>query len=71
MKSEKAAQRKKWRDANCWTPHQLRHTAATAIRREHGIEIASIILGHKSIPVSELYAEKNIKAAEQVMQAMG
>lgn len=31
-----------------WHPHQLRHNAATALRREHGIEVARVILGHRS-----------------------
>lgn len=40
-----------------WHPHQLRHTAATNIRKEFGIEVARVILGHTSPAVTELYAE--------------
>ena len=29
-----------WRRAYCWHPHQLRHTAATELRRAYGVEAA-------------------------------
>ena len=28
-----------------WHPNQLRHNAATVLRKEHGIELARIVLG--------------------------
>ena len=31
-----------------WHPHQLRHNAATEFRRMYGIEVARILLGHRS-----------------------
>ena len=43
----------------CWTPHQLRHTAATKIREELGLEAACAVLGHSDIDTTQLYAELN------------
>jgi integrase len=54
-----------------WHPHQLRHTVATEIRRKYGIETARIILGHKSLQATEIYAEGNRDAAKKVMGEIG
>lgn len=54
-----------------WHPHQLRHNAATNLRREHGIEVARIILGHRSPAVTEIYAEADCARAIAVMAEVG
>jgi integrase len=54
-----------------WHPHQLRHTAATRLRREFGLEAAQVILGHRTLAVTQIYAEKNAAAAEEVMGRIG
>lgn len=54
-----------------WHPHQLRHNAATALRREHGIEVARIILGHRSAAITEVYAEFDSARAVEVMGKIG
>lgn len=54
-----------------WHPHQLRHNAATALRREHGIEVARIILGHRSAAITEVYAEVDHTRAIDVMAKIG
>lgn len=54
-----------------WHPHQLRHNAATRFRREHGIEIARIILGHRSPVMTALYAEVDRSKARDVMLKIG
>jgi len=54
-----------------WTPHRLRHSAATCIRREFGLEVASIICGHKSLVVTQTYAEANRAKALKVMAEVG
>ena len=46
-----------WRTEHRWHPHQLRHSFATRIRREFGIEAARILCGHRSVAVTETYAE--------------
>ena len=40
-----------------WHPNQLRHTYATRIRKDHGLEVARVLLGHRSMAVTEVYAE--------------
>lgn len=52
-------------------PHQLRHNAATSIRREFGLEAAQVILGHKTLAVTQIYAEKDVAAAKRIMEQVG
>jgi integrase len=61
----------KWREAHRWHPHQLRHTAATRLRREYGIEAARVILGHQSAAVTQIYAEADVQKATQIMGEVG
>ncbi len=52
-------------------PHQLRHNAATALRKEYGIEAARVVLGHRSALVTEIYAEMDRTKAAEVMERVG
>ena len=54
-----------------WHPHQLRHSAATNLRKEFGIEVARVILGHSSPAVTEMYAEADREKAIAVMARVG
>ena len=57
-----------------FTPHRIRHTTATKIRKAMGVkglEAASVTLGHKDLNVTQLYAESNRKLAEEVARKMG
>jgi len=54
-----------------WAPNQLRHAAGTEIRRRFGLEAAQVALGHAHADVTEIYAERNISLARQVMQEVG
>lgn len=54
-----------------WCPNQLRHSAATRIRREHGLEAARVTLGHSSSAVTEIYAEADLSSALEIMEQMG
>jgi integrase len=54
-----------------WHPHQLRHNHGTTVRREFGLEIARILLGHKSAAVSELYAEADQQKAVEIALKIG
>jgi integrase len=64
-------QAKAWRRDHHWHPHQLRHNAATQLRRAFGIDAAQVILGHKTLAVTAIYAEKNLAAAQEVMRKVG
>ena len=62
----------RWRSENFWHPHQLRHTAATLIRRQFGLEAAQIALGHSSALVTEaVYAERDMQKVIDVMKKVG
>jgi integrase len=54
-----------------WHPHQLRHTKATEIRREAGLDAARAVLGHRSPAVTEVYAELDQAKAAVVMERLG
>ncbi len=54
-----------------WTPHRLRHSSATVVRAEFGVEVASVFMGHSSVSVTEIYAEKNEQAALEVAARLG
>lgn len=54
-----------------WHPHQLRHAAATELRREIGFEAARVVLGHRSPGVTERYAEADRSAAAAAMGRVG
>ena len=54
-----------------WTPNQIRHTAATKIRAEYGIEVAQVVLGHSHVRTTEIYAEKNLALASKAVLQMG
>ncbi len=60
-----------WRRAHCWHSHQLRHTAATNIRREFGLETSRITLGHATIAMAELYAEPDMQKSREAMLRLG
>jgi integrase len=68
---EKWAELQAWIEEHRWHPHQLRHTAGTKLRKEFGLEAAQVILGHKTLTVTQVYAEKNVAAAQQIMGAIG
>ena len=54
-----------------WHPHQLRHNAATKVRRRHGLEGAQAMLGHKTIAVTQVYAERNAQLADRIAAEEG
>ncbi|MEM6333947.1 MAG: site-specific integrase [Planctomycetota bacterium] len=54
-----------------WTFHQLRHTHATIVRKEYGIEAASARLGHRGVDVTLRYAEADRETSREVARAIG
>ena len=54
-----------------WTPNQIRHTAATSIRAEYGIEVTQVVLGHSHVRTTEIYAEKNMDLAIKAAMKIG
>jgi integrase len=54
-----------------WHPHQLRHNAATWLRKEFGLEVVRTVLGHRSAAITEIYAERDSEIAKDVMRKAG
>ena len=54
-----------------WTPHWMRHTAATRVREQRGIESTQALLGHSAIDMTEHYSSKMDKLATSTAAACG
>lgn len=54
-----------------WSPNQLRHSAATEIRRRFGLEAAQVVLGHAKADVTQVYAERDMAMAAEVARKIG
>ncbi len=70
-KVDSRAELKAWRKAQRWSPLQLRHAAATAIRAKYGLEAAQVVLGHARADTTEIYAERDRQKAREVMRESG
>ena len=62
---------REWQSSHHWSPNQLRHTAATEIRKRHGLEAAQVILGHSHLGVTQVYAERDIAKGMEVARLIG
>lgn len=71
LSSEQRMEVKKWRKEHRWSPNRLRHNAATYLRKQFGIEAARVVLGHKSAEVTEIYAERDLSHAADIMKRVG
>lgn len=71
LTDEQAVELKAWRKAHRWHPHQLRHNAATRLRREFGLDAARAVLGHSTPVVTEIYAELDRRKAADAMEKIG
>jgi integrase len=54
-----------------WHANQLRHSRATEIRREYGLEAAQVSLGHAKADVTQVYAERDARLAVKVALKIG
>jgi integrase len=54
-----------------WAPNQLRHNAATRLRREFGLDVAKGVLGHSSVMPTQIYAEQDASKAREAMARIG
>lgn len=62
---------RKWRTEHRWSPNRLRHSTATKIRRQFGLEAAQVALGHANAAVSEIYAERDMQKGVEVARKIG
>jgi integrase len=54
-----------------WSPNRLRHNAATQLRREHGLDVAKAVLGHRLVETTQIYAEIDRKRAMETIERVG
>jgi integrase len=54
-----------------WSPGQLRHNAATRVRRCFGLEPTRAVLGHETADTTLVYAERDREEAMRVMRELG
>lgn len=66
-----ARERAAWRASHVWSPNQLRHTAATEVRKRYGLEAAQIVLGHAAADVTQVYAERDLHRGADIMRQIG
>jgi integrase len=71
LSEKQRADLRKWQADHQWAPNQLRHTAATEIRREFGLEAAQIALGHSQAYVTQVYAERDMQKGIEVAKKIG
>jgi integrase len=71
LTAEGRAEVRRWRKSHRWHPHQLRHNSATVIRKEYGIEAAKIILGHATLSATQVYAERDLLKAREIVREIG
>lgn len=71
QKTNRIQAAKDWRKKHCWSPNRLRHSAATEIRKRFGVEAAQVTLGHAKADISQVYAERDLAKAAEVMALVG
>ena len=71
LTDEQVVELKAWRLAHRWHPHQLKHNAGTAVRREFGVETARVVLGHRRLSTTEIYAEADLERAKEAIRKLG
>jgi integrase len=54
-----------------WSPNQLRHSSATWLRKEFGLDVARVVLGHRSPRTTEIYCEMDHAKAAETMLKVG
>jgi integrase len=54
-----------------WAPNQLRHTKATEIRAQFGVDAAATVLGHSKPDTTLIYAERDLALAKRIMREVG
>jgi integrase len=52
-----------------WAPNRLRHSRATKLRPQ-GLDVAKTILGHSKVETTQVYAEKDLAAAMELVSKL-
>jgi len=71
LSDQQRSELKEWQSEHRWSPNQLRHSAATDIRKRFGLEAAQVVLGHRAADVTQIYAERDNTLAANVARQVG
>jgi integrase len=71
LTEKQRAELEKWQSEHRWSPNRLRHSAGTEIRKRFGLEAAQVILGHATANVTQVYAERDLQKAVEIMREVG
>lgn len=71
LTEQQKAELNQWQSDHRWSPNRLRHSAGTEIRKRYGLEAAQVVLGHASADVTQVYAERDLQKAVEIMREVG
>ena len=71
LTDKQRAELDQWQSDHRWSPNRLRHSAGTEIRKRYGLEAAQVVLGHAQADVTQVYAERDLAKAVQIMREVG
>jgi integrase len=54
-----------------WGPNRIRHSFATRVRQQFGLDAAQVALGHKHAKITEVYAERTTGDIEKIAKELG
>ncbi|MEX2306034.1 MAG: site-specific integrase [Pirellulales bacterium] len=60
-----------WRSDHRWSPHRLRHSMGTQVRKEFSLEHSKAVLGHASLNTTGIYSELDHLRAVEVARRIG
>jgi integrase len=70
LTAEEKAEVRAWRREHRWHPNRLRHSRATELR-PHGLDVVKTILGHSKVETTQIYSEKDLAAAMELVSQIG
>jgi integrase len=70
LSAEEKAEVRAWRREHRWHPNWLRHSRATELRA-HGLDVVKTILGHSKVETTQIYSEKDMQAAMELVSRIG
>jgi site-specific recombinase XerD len=70
LTAEEKAELRAWRKKHRWNPNRLRHSRASQLRT-YGLDLTKTILGHTKVETTEIYAEKDIQGAMELVSRIG
>ena len=65
------AELKAWRRRHRWGVHRLRKNAATSLKAQFGWEVTRVLLGHRQVSTTQIYAEELWQDAARAVASAG